>query len=152
MQIARFALSMIKSSEWHIGGSDEISSRTQVEKFWRLTLWKLQLPEVYYTALCTKNKWRVSKRYKWGREIFSERGVAVQPTGSVSSITCARPLPTLPTFNPPMLRFPATAPYDCVTSQSHGATSHVAWSQPHPSRPQCIHHKPHSSHCCQRRC
>ena len=80
---------------------------TQVEKIWKLTLWKLQLPEVYYIALCTKNKWRVSKRYKWGGEIFSERGVAVQPTGSMSSITCARPLPALPTFNPPHVTIPS---------------------------------------------
>ena len=38
IQSARFALSMIKSISWHIGGSDEISTRTQVEKFWKLTL------------------------------------------------------------------------------------------------------------------
>ena len=38
MQIARFALSMIKSISWYIGGSDEISTCTQVEKFWKLTL------------------------------------------------------------------------------------------------------------------
>ena len=61
--------------------------------------------------------WRGWSWYKWGHEIFSGGGVAVQPTGWMSSITCY----TRYTSHPP------TATHMIVSHRSQRETSHVVW-------------------------